>query len=406
MGRDTLFILRKDLKITLMGKETLLWVFVMPIIFFYFIGTVTGGVANRGSETETLALQTGENPGFLQEQLEHRLTERGYTLVEPETEAAFLEYRRRMWVPAAFTDSVLAGRPVKLRYAHDSSDFAGNYQDIRLGRAVYTLLADLLVSTELGQTPTAESLARLNKMPRALRLEVAPAGERQRIPSGYEQTIPGIMVMFVLLVMGTSGAILLVIERRQGLLRRLAYTPIARTSVVLGKWGGKFCVGVVQIAFAMLAGTIIFKMNWGPDLGWVVLVMLVYGALMAAVGMLLGNAATSEGMAAAIGVIAANVLAALGGCWWPIEVTPAWMQKLQLFLPTGWAMDALHKLISFGSGPTSVVPHLVGMALATAILVAVTVRVFRYEEGTEIAPLLHWKLPVRAASVKATAHPR
>jgi len=30
------------------------------------------------------------------------------------------------------------------------------------------------------------------------------------------------------------------------------------------------------------------------------------------------------------------------------------MQKLQLVLPTGWAMDALHKLISFGYGPGSV----------------------------------------------------
>ena len=34
------------------------------------------------------------------------------------------------------------------------------------------------------------------------------------------------MVMFTVLVLGTSGAILLVIERRQGLLRRLAYAPI------------------------------------------------------------------------------------------------------------------------------------------------------------------------------------
>ena len=27
----------------LRARETLLWLFVMPILFFYFIGTVTGG---------------------------------------------------------------------------------------------------------------------------------------------------------------------------------------------------------------------------------------------------------------------------------------------------------------------------------------------------------------------------
>jgi len=396
MLRDTLFIMRKDMKMMLMAKETLLWVFVMPIVFFYFIGTVTGGMSGGTQVVEQLALQEGENAGFLAEQLKQRLADQDYTLVTPGP-VKYRQYSRRLAIPTAFTDSVLAGRPVELVYANESTEFAGDYHDIRMGRAVYTLLADLVVSSELGQPPTAESLAQLNQMPRPLQLEVNPAGERRHIPSGYEQTIPGTMVMFVLLVMGTSGAILLVIERKRGLLRRLAYTPISRTSIVLGKWAGKFCVGVVQIVFAMLAGTLLFKMNWGPDLFWVVLVMLVYGTLMAALGMLLGNLAPSEGVATAIGVIAANVLAALGGCWWPIEVTAAWMQKLQLFLPTGWAMDAMHKLISFGAGPGSVVPHLVGMLLLTFVLVGLTVRLFRFEDASEVAPLIQLR-PQRAGS--------
>jgi ABC-type multidrug transport system permease subunit len=107
--------------------------------------------------------------------------------------------------------------------------------------------------------------------------------------------------------------------------------------------------------------------------------MLVYGALMASVGILLGNVARTEGQAIAAGVMASNVLAALGGCWWPIEVTPGWMQKLQLFLPTGWAMDAMHKLISFGQGPGSVVPHVAGMVAGSVILMAAATRSFRYE---------------------------
>jgi ABC-2 type transport system permease protein len=108
-------------------------------------------------------------------------------------------------------------------------------------------------------------------------------------------------------------------------------------------------------------------------------VLVVYGAMLAALGLLLGSLARTEGMAVAIGVIAANVLAALGGCWWPIEITPPWMQTFALFLPTGWAMDAMHKLISFGAGPVSVAPHLVGMALVLLILLGVSARAFRYE---------------------------
>ena len=41
--RSASFIARADLSFMLRQRETLLWVFAMPLLFFYFIGTVTGG---------------------------------------------------------------------------------------------------------------------------------------------------------------------------------------------------------------------------------------------------------------------------------------------------------------------------------------------------------------------------
>jgi ABC-type Na+ efflux pump permease subunit len=361
------------------ARETIIWVFIMPVVFFYFIGTITSGFRPSGDRKDKIALTADDSSGFLVDQLMKRLSERYYDVVRPDSAVQSDEFRRRLTVPRAFTDSVLAGVPVTLQFENKSSGITNDYHTIRTQRAVYTMLADLIAVSEAGASPTRESFERLNAMPRAVSLQVRPAGERKRIPGGFEQAIPGIMVMFTLMVMATSGAILLVIERREGLLRRLAYTPIARLGVVVGKWGGKWLVGVVQIGFAMVAGTVLFKMDWGPDLGMVIAIMLVYGALMAALGVILGSLARTEGQAVAIGVISANVLAALGGCWWPIEVTPQWMQKLQLFLPTGWAMDALHKLVSFAAGPASVMPHLVGMLVGTLVLMGLATRVFRFD---------------------------
>jgi ABC-type Na+ efflux pump permease subunit len=351
----------------------------MPVVFFFFIGTVTSGFGRGGGGPETLAVRAGDDAGFLIDQVVRRLEDRGYWVVRPRSEEELAQRSRRLTFPPGFTDSVLAGRPVTVRFEHDENGLGSDYQRVRVGRAIYTVLADLIVTGEMGESPTPEALAALNAMPRALTLEVSAAGKRRRIPTGFEQAIPGIMVMFTLLVMTTSAAVLLVIERQQGLLRRLASTPINRLGVVLGKWSGKLVVGIVQIAFAMLAGSLLFRMTWGAHLPMILLVMLVYGGLMAALGVVLGSLARNEGQAVAIGVISSNVLAALGGCWWPIEITPEWMQKLQLFLPTGWAMDALHKLISFGAGPASVLPHTIGMSAATLVLVVLATRVFRFE---------------------------
>ena len=380
MMRGALFVARKDLELMLRARETILWVFVMPLVFFYFIGTITKGFGGSPSpdRKDPIVLEGGENGGFLVEQLVRRLEEQDYEVTRSETAEELAAATRRLTVPAAFTDSVLAGVPVKVRLAHDEEGVASDYESVRAARAVYTLLADVIVSGEAGG-PTAESIAKLNEMPRSLSVDAKPAGRRRTIPTGFEQAIPGIIVMFALLVMTSSGAVLLVIERNQGLLRRLAYTPISRRSVVLGKWGGKLAVGIVQLAFAMLAGTLIFRMDWGPNVAAVVLVLLVYGALTATIGVLLGSLARTEAQAVGIGVVSSNVLAALGGCWWPIEITPAWMQKLAMFLPTGWAMDAMHKLISFGVGAQSVVPHVAGMAVGTVVLMFAAARAFRFE---------------------------
>ena len=78
-------------------------------------------------------------------------------------------------------------------------------------------------------------------------------------------------------------------------------------------------------------------------------------------------------------MLAANALAALGGCWWPIEVTPDWMQFVQKLLPTGWTMDALHKLISFQAGAESAIPNVVMLVAAAAVFGWLAVRNFRYE---------------------------
>jgi ABC-type multidrug transport system permease subunit len=108
-------------------------------------------------------------------------------------------------------------------------------------------------------------------------------------------------------------------------------------------------------------------------------VLLVYAGLVAFLGILLGSLARTEGQAVGIGVLASNVLAALGGCWWPIEVTPEWMQRLALFLPTGWAMDALHKLVNFGAPAASALPHVLVMLAASVVAAALSARVFRFQ---------------------------
>jgi ABC-2 type transport system permease protein len=365
-----------DAALLLRRRETLLWTFIMPIVFFYFIGTIFGKSA--GSTRDDLAVSAPADAGFLADQLLVRLNKQ-YNVIRAQSPDEFQRYQRRLSIPAGFTDSVLAGKPMKIRFDRTGEDMNADYDRVRLYRAVYTTLADLIVVSGENTGASKEAFEKLAAEPRTLTLRVQVAGKRRQPPTGFEQSVPGTMVMFTLLVLFTSGAVSLTIERHQGILRRLASSPMSRGAVVLGKWGARMAIGVVQIAFAMIAGTVLFHVGWGPNLPMVVLVLLVYGSLAAALGMLLGNFGRTEGQVIGLGVIASNVFAGLGGCWWPIEITPLWTQRLALAFPTGWTMDALHKLMNFGASPISVLPDVCVTAAVALGAGYILSRTFRFQ---------------------------
>lgn len=379
MLRHALYLARKDLAHRFRARETWIWAFVLPVIFFYFIGTVTGGFGRPTGDREWIAVWAPPDAGFLAGQLIRRLEEAKYSVARVKGTDALARYTRSLEIPAGFTAAVLAGQPMEVKLTRRGGGQEADYDKTRVSRAVYAVLADLMVAGKSASAPGPTDFAALAAQPRALTLKVESAGQRQRIPSGFEQAVPGNMVMFIMMVLFTSGGVLLVTERNQGILRRLAATPLSRGAVVLGKWGAQMGLAAIQITFAMLVGTWLFRVDWGRYLPVVCLTVLAYAALVAALGILLGNLARSEGQVVALGVVVTNILAALGGCWWPVEITPRWVQTLSLLLPTGLTMDALHQLVSFGAGPGAVLPHLIVLTAAALIAGWAAARTFRYQ---------------------------
>jgi ABC-2 type transport system permease protein len=377
MFRDALFLARKDLQHLSREWTTWFWAILMPVLFFYFIGTVTGGMAGLPA-AETIGVTAGQDAGFLVDELVHGLESAGYK-VDRVDAVALGRYSRRITIPAGFTGSVLAGKQSTVRFSRTGTGLGADYDEIRVKRAAYSVLADLIAANKRTGKSTPETFRDVQAIPHKLTLEVKPAGTRQIVPVGFQQAVPGTIVQFILLVMFTTGGISLYQERTQGILRRLASSPMPRSAIVLGKALSRLSIGLVQIIFAMLAGAFLFKVDWGPHVFMVLLILCAYAAFAALSSMLLANFGKSEGQIIAIGVIGSNILAAIGGCWWPIEITPAWAQKASLALPTGWAMGAMHKLVSFGASPFSVLPHLLALAAVAACAGYLISRSFRFQ---------------------------
>ena len=383
--RGIIFVALQDARQQLRQGVTIVWVFVMPPVFFYFIGTVTSGFSSGfGDAADTPIAVYAESPGFLKEQIDLRLRDNGFAPVWYETSGAADQAgavpSRTLSFGASLTERIGAEESVPAVFETGATALTRDYEIIRIQRSLYTALADIVVADSLSAAPLAAAdLAALNAEARIWQLEVSPAGQRREVPSGFEQAIPGMLVMFTILVLLTTGATSLAVERNQGLLRRLASAPITRSELVAGKWGARMMLATVQVVAALAFGTWLFDMHWGPDLGMVIVVLAAWAAFCASAGLLLGSLARTEAQAAGLGLLIANALAALGGCWWPIEITPDWMQFVQKLTPTGWTMDALHKLISFEAGAVAAVPNVVTLVLGALAVGALAVNRFRYQ---------------------------
>jgi ABC-type multidrug transport system permease subunit len=186
--------------------------------------------------------------------------------------------------------------------------------------------------------------------------------------------------MFTMLVALTYGAASISAEREGGLLRRLASTPLTAAEIVAGKLLGRLAVAGLQVTvFALVgeAGRRLFDLEiTNLPAAWVVL--LVFALTVAPLGLVVGGLFRDPDRAASVGVIVTVVMAALGGCWWPIEVVSPTLQRVALALPTGWAMRALHDVLSFGHPLVASTPSLLvllGFALLFTVVGVKTLRV-------------------------------
>jgi ABC-type multidrug transport system permease subunit len=192
--------------------------------------------------------------------------------------------------------------------------------------------------------------------------------------------MPGNTVMFVMLVALTYGAGSISAERQSGMLRRIASCPVSRADIILGKIIGRMAVATVQVTVLVLV-CLLGARFFGEGLGgrplevWAILIL--FGAAVAPLGVAVGGFVRDPDRAASVGVIATMGMAALGGCWWPIEVVSPALQKVAMLFPTGWAMRALHGVISFGESLPGVAVPIAVLALYGLAFAAIAARVLR-----------------------------
>ncbi len=206
-----------------------------------------------------------------------------------------------------------------------------------------------------------------------------PGGQSMgaQLQQGLGQSVPGMGTMFVLMnIFGGMAA--LIVERQQWTLQRLAVMPVSRSTLLTGKILARFSLGLLQFLVVFIVGAV-FKMNFGKDPLALVLLVIVYCLAITALAFAIGSGMKNAAQASMLGLLLTLILAPIGGAWWPMDISPRFLQIIGRISPVAWAMDGFTALTYKGATLVDILVPLAVLAGMTIVLFLIAIPRFRYQ---------------------------
>ena len=194
--------------------------------------------------------------------------------------------------------------------------------------------------------------------------------------------VPGVAAM-ALMQGGIFGVVFTLVRfRAQGVLRRLKATPINPAHFLVGQLITRLIISVLQTFILLIVGALVLGVTIGVDAGsWAMLAMfaVVGGALFISLGLAISGAATNEDVAAPVSNIIAMPMMFLSGVFFPITALPDWLASATQHLPLTYLADGMRAVAVERATFGDVIPELLGLGVWTAVMFAISARMFKWE---------------------------
>lgn len=196
--------------------------------------------------------------------------------------------------------------------------------------------------------------------------------------NSFAQSSPGMMAQFA--IAGLMGAAaILVLERKNRSMQRLLTTPITRGEILFGHYLAMFSMIFVQLLILIIFAQIFLRLDYFSRPMATALMVITTALFAASLGLLIGAIAKSEEQVIVFALIPMFVLAALGGAWAPLEITPIGFQRIARITPIAWVMEGFQDIVIRGQGLEAVWVAAVVLTAYALVLFAIAVWRFRYE---------------------------
>ncbi len=358
-------IAKLELTLTLKDREAGVWSLIAPIAMAAIFGAMFGG--NEPPAPTRVTIEAGANPPRVADVLESRLEQDGFEVGEGGI---------RIQLPDSVLDRMIDGRGATARVVKkDESDIRVMAVSSAAREAMYYFA---FRAREIRDTPNDSAYVPTGSGG-PIAVSASTLGAAPRIVSGKEHTLPAMLVMFIMFQLMTFFVVLWVDDLRTGKTKRITMSPTRTRDILIGNIAARVLWAALQVVIILGVGSLVLNVRLEVPWGSFAAVIAAYMLAAIALGLLLGTCFKTSEKAGAAGVIAGLMVAALGGCWWPLEIVPGPMRAAALFLPTGQAMDAIGEMTALGDAAPFPIRNVIVLLAMAAVMLPIATRRMRVQ---------------------------
>ncbi len=190
--------------------------------------------------------------------------------------------------------------------------------------------------------------------------------------------LPGYIAAFIM-TNGIMGATSVISElRRNGTVKRLAATPLPKSSWILSNVFQQTVLAFMLTAVMIIFARIIFGVSALPNL-YALLLIFVGAVTFASIGMILGGVIKDVEAASGAGSAIAFPMMFLSGAFWPLEMMPSYMQSIAKCLPLYYFHDGLRNIMILDNLSGAYLPFLV-MGTLAVVFIGIATKITKWKE--------------------------
>ncbi len=355
-----LHITAKELLQNRRDRLAAIFTIIVPVIFTVFLGILIGGAETSGLPLGVTDLDASPASQQLIDRLATFDAVQLRTTKASDVESAVQNQKvaAALIIPEGFGDAVASGSGATVTFVRMETSSGAQttlsalqaaVADYNTGVLAVRIAADNVATAtgapvDEGLLASARSAADAQLSVPVATVEVVKAGKAAETAGGFDQSSTGSLVNWVLFSL-LSITIGMVLERKGGLLRRLSMAGVRAYEIIGGKMLAMMVITLLQQVLLILLGRFAFGVAYFNSVPALLLVMVSLSVFAASFGLLISVVFRSEQAVVTTTVISAQLLAALGGAWFPLEITSPTFTKVAHFLPSAWLMDSLHGIV-------------------------------------------------------------